>query len=218
MRELAALATPLQQKGGVRIPAKFLGAGFALLVIAALLTLLAWGMLNKVPVTGKSGITRVQRPAPEFRLALFNGGELALSERFGRPIVINFWASWCPPCRDEARILEGLWRQHQADEVLIIGIDIQDAVSDAKAFLGEFDITYPNGLDEDGRITIDYGVIGLPVTFFVGRNGIIERRWVGAIGGDDAARWIDDLVAGTPSSTDRDGENPDEFFFLEGDR
>ena len=212
------MATPLRQRAGLKVPARLLGAGIAFVVIAALLTVLAWGLLNKAPVTGRSGITRVQEPAPDFRLARFDGGELVLSEQNGRPTVINFWASWCPPCRDEARILEGLWRRHQAAGVLMIGIDIQDAEADAREFLREFNITYPNGRDEDGRITIDYGVIGLPVTFFVNREGIVERRWVGAIEEGAAARWVEALVGGTALSADRDGENPDEFFFLEGDQ
>ena len=208
----------MRQRAGLKVPARLLGAGIAFVVIAALLTVLAWGLLNKAPVTGRSGITRVQEPAPDFRLARFDGGELVLSEQNGRPTVINFWASWCPPCRDEARILEGLWRRHQAAGVLMIGIDIQDAEADAREFLREFNITYPNGRDEDGRITIDYGVIGLPVTFFVNREGIVERRWVGAIEEGAAARWVEALVGGTALSADRDGENPDEFFFLEGDQ
>ena len=149
--------------------------------VAGFLSLMAWGMLNQESVTGKSGITRVGKQAPEFTLPLFDGGEFTLHEHLGRPVVINFWASWCPPCRDEAPILEKVWRLYRERGVTFIGVDIQDEEEAALAFIKEFDITYPNGRDLDGRITIDYGVGGIPVTFFVDREGMIVSRWVGAI-------------------------------------
>ena len=201
-----------------RVSARVLGTGLAVVAILAFLALLAWGTLNRSSVTGRSGITRVQKPAPDFELPRFDGGDIVLSEHIGRPIVINFWASWCPPCRDEAVLLESLWRTYQGDEVLLVGIDVQDEEQNARAFLREFDITYPNGADVDGHITIDYGVIGLPVTFFVNRQGIVDRRWVGAIREAELVAWVDDLVAGAAPSGDREKENLDRFFQLERDR
>ncbi|MCH8205726.1 MAG: TlpA family protein disulfide reductase [Chloroflexi bacterium] len=183
--------------------------------IAAVLALLAVGLLNKEPVTGRSGITRVGRPAEEFTLPLFGGGELVLSQHLGRPIVINFWASWCLPCRVEAQLLEGAWRLYQDADVLFVGVNIQDSEEDGIAYLAEFGITYPNGRDADGRITVDYGVIGLPVTFFVARDGTVQRRWVGAIHEGDLLARVDELVAGVAPTGELDDENPEEFFKLE---
>ncbi len=160
---------------------RFIVPGIVILVIAGFVTLLAVGLLMKEPLTGASGAARVNRPAGDFTLPLFNGGEITLSSLKGKPVVINFWASWCPPCRDEAPILEKVWRSYREKGVTFIGVDIQDKAEDALAYIEEFDITYPNGQDTDGRITIDYGVGGIPVTFFVDRDGLIVSRWVGAI-------------------------------------
>jgi len=99
--------------------------------------------------------------------------------------------------------------------VQFLGVDIQDTEEKASAYLHEFDISYPNGMDEDGRVTIDYGVVGIPVTFFVYRNGVIERRWVGAVKEKQLTTWIDELIAGATPSGDIEGENLESFFELQ---
>ena len=190
--------------------------GASAVAVAAFLALMAWGVLNNESVTSRSGILRVGKPAPDFTLPLLDGGELTLSQYQGRPVVVNFWASWCPPCRQEAVALEAAWRAHSASGVQFIGVDLQDRESDARAYISEFDVTYPNGTDIGGKISVDYGVIGLPVTFFVSREGIVERRWVGAIGREKLERWIGELEAGLEASDDAEGENLDDFFEFDG--
>ena len=148
---------------------------------------------------------------PTFQLATFNDGELDLTAQIGRPMVINFWASWCVPCRREAGTLEAAWQAVRGTDVLFVGVDTDDVEADAREFVQAFGVTYPNGLDPTGEITVDFGVIGLPVTFFVNRDGVIERRWVGEISGPQLALWLDDLVAGR-APTETFGENPDAFF------
>ena len=197
--------------------ARAAGLGVGALLVIGLVGLMAWGLSTASPVTSLSGLTRVQQQAPEFTLPLFDGGELVLTELRGRPVVINFWASWCAPCVDEAPDLERTWRRYMDDDVVFIGVDIQDGDESAQAFIDEFDITYPNGHDDQGRITVDYGVIGIPVTFFVNRGGTIERRWVGAIDESRLVRWVDDLIAGVPPSDDAEGENLEGFFELAQD-
>ena len=153
----------------------------AALVIVGFLGLLIWGMLNKEPITGLSGITMVNRPAPDFTLTTFEGTAISLEDLRGKPVVINFWASWCPPCRIEAPLIERTWREYKNRGLIFLGVNIQDRKEDALNYIREFDITYPNGPDPTGEISIDYGVSGLPVTFFVSSKGEIVRRWVGAI-------------------------------------
>jgi cytochrome c biogenesis protein CcmG/thiol:disulfide interchange protein DsbE len=153
----------------------------AALVIVGFLGVLVWGMLNKQPITGLSGITMVNRAAPEFTLTTFKGSTISLQDLRGKPVVINFWASWCPPCRIEAALIERTWRANKNRGLLFLGVNIQDRKEDALKYIREFEITYPNGPDPTGEISIDYGVSGLPVTFFVSSKGEVVRRWVGAI-------------------------------------
>lgn len=154
---------------------------FVSVLVLGFLALIAFGLTRQEAPTGASGAARVNRPASDFTLPLFSGSSIKLSSLHGRPVVINFWASWCPPCRDEAPILEKVWRNYKDRGVMFIGIDIQDREAAARAYIKEFDITYPNGPDLSGKLTIEYGVSGIPVTFFINREGKIVSRWVGAI-------------------------------------
>lgn len=191
----------------MRLTRRSIGYGALIIVVVGLLALLGVGLANREPATGRSGFTRINKPAPEFKLSLFQGGEIDLTSYRGRPIVINFWASWCVPCRQEAPILEGLWQSYQEGGVQFIGVNIQDAEADSSRYIREFGITYPNGLDADGRITVDYGVIGIPVTFFINREGIVERRWVGAVSEARMTQWVRELAAGDAPIGEVEAEN-----------
>jgi cytochrome c biogenesis protein CcmG, thiol:disulfide interchange protein DsbE len=186
----------------------FVGAA---VVVVALIALMSWALSNRTSVTGLSGVTRVTKPAPDFTLDLMDGGQLLMSELAGSPVVINFWASWCTPCRTEAAGLERTWRDYEGRGVVFVGIDIQDSEANARFYLEEFDVTYPNGRDENGTITVDYGVVGLPVTFFVSKEGVIERRWVGAIPESRLLDWTESLARGLPLSDNDEAPDPDLF-------
>ncbi|CAN5533494.1 hypothetical protein BH24ACT26_BH24ACT26_22390 [soil metagenome] len=112
------------------------------------------------------------RSPPEFEeLPLLNGGTLSSDKLEGSPVVLNFFASWCAPCRDEAPLLEATWRAYRDDGVRFIGVDIQDTAVDARRFIEEFDITYPVlRWDEDKLLARELGVYGLPQTFFIDHN------------------------------------------------
>ena len=139
-------------------------------VIIVVLGFLGWGLL-------KQGKTRpeVGDPAPNFTLRLFDGyynefddGRVTLADLEGRVVVINFWASWCVECRVEARDLEETWQAYRDDGVVFIGVDFDDTEVKAKAYLEEFGVTYPNGLDGRGHITNNsYYITGVPETFIV---------------------------------------------------
>ena len=188
-------------------------AALAALVVA-FFTLLAFGLANKSSPTGRSGVTRVGKPAPTFSMTLLNGGEFHLEDHAGRPLVINFWASWCPPCRDESPGFERVWRKYRDSGVQFVGVDIQDTREEAARYVEEFGLTFPNGRDPDGKITVEYGVIGLPVTFFIGANGLVEGRWVGAVPEDKLEDWTRALIDRSVPPDGSDGESYDGFFPL----
>ena len=195
----------------MRITRKAIGFGALIIVVMGLVALLGVGLANREPVTGRSGFTRVGKPAPEFTLSLFEGGEVDLASYHGKPVVINFWSSTCFPCRQEAPILERLWQSYQEMDVQFIGVDIQDSEADGLRYLREFGITYPNGLDTDGKIRVDYGIIGIPVTFFVNRQGIVARRWVGAVSETRMTEWVRELAGGDAPTGEVEAENLEGF-------
>lgn len=119
--------------------------------------------------------------AKDFEMPLFDRGEAKLSDYRGRVVVLNFWASWCIPCRDEAPVIEKLHREYQGRDVVFLGVNMQDVENDARAFIDEFGLSYPNGRDLTGSIYIMYGVGGVPETFIISSDGAVLRKHVGPI-------------------------------------
>lgn len=119
--------------------------------------------------------------APDFTLRLFDGGTFRLADARGSVVVLNFWASWCGPCRAEAPVLERAWRRYRDRGVLLVGVNVQDRPEAARAFAAEFQKTYPLGVDPAGRIEVVYGLTGLPETFFIDRSGRIVYKFVGPL-------------------------------------
>ena len=158
--------------------ARRLSFGFVMLVVAGLVAMLVYGVAHKGTY---AGIELAGKPAPDFTLELFDGGSVTLSDLAGKPVVINLWASWCGPCREEAPVLEAGWRKYRDQGVVFIGVDVQDTEEDARAFIKEFKITYLNGPDTTNRISVNYGLTGLPETIFVKPDGTITRKHVGAL-------------------------------------
>lgn len=107
--------------------------------------------------------------------------QLHLAALRGRPVVINFWASWCDACQAEAPTMEQAWRAYQARGVVFVGIDVNDTATDSAAFLKQYGVTYYNAPDITDTLFIKYGVIGLPTTVFVNRDGAIQSKHIGQI-------------------------------------
>ncbi len=146
----------------------------------------------RVNALGQAATTRV-RPASDFSLPLYTGSTVRLSEQRGRLVLVNFWASWCVPCREEARTLETTWRAYRDRGVVLVGANLWDKESDARAFLQEFDVTYPNGPAPDG-LSIEYGLTGIPETYFINRDGQLVRHWIGPLTERQIGSLIEELL------------------------
>jgi cytochrome c biogenesis protein CcmG/thiol:disulfide interchange protein DsbE len=174
-----------------------------LLPTVAILALLAYGFTREPRYIDSP---MVGRPAPPFSLTVLDGRTLHLEDFRGKVVFLNFWASWCAPCRVEAPMLEAAWRQLAANDVVFIGVNTQDEEERARAFAREFGLTYPNGRDPGGRIAIDYGVWGLPEAFFIDAQGRITGKHVGTLGGAQLAAGIDAARRGVVRSSQERGE------------
>ena len=114
--------------------------------------------------------------APEFEVETFDGETLRLSDLQGKVVVLNFWASWCPPCRWEMPAFERISNEFEDEGVLFVGLALSDTLRDARGFADSVGVTYPLALDSTGRIAAAYNVRSLPTTFFIDREGQIQRR------------------------------------------
>jgi cytochrome c biogenesis protein CcmG/thiol:disulfide interchange protein DsbE len=138
----------------------------------------------------------VGRPAAAFSLRTFEGAPVTLEALRGKVVVLNFWASWChPACYEEAPALERGWRAYRDQGVVVVGVDIQDTAEAARKFIRDFGLTFPNVQDPNGKVSVDYGVYGVPETFFIDRQGRIRSKHVGALTDEVFRATVDRLLA-----------------------
>jgi peroxiredoxin len=121
-------------------------------------------------------VAKLNEPAPDFELELFTGEKMRLSDLKGKVVVLNFWASWCPPCRREMPGFEKTWQEYEERGVVFVGVAVQDHEPDSRAFAKEVGVTYPIGIDWDGRIFDKYRPTAMPTTFMINREGLVSRR------------------------------------------
>jgi cytochrome c biogenesis protein CcmG/thiol:disulfide interchange protein DsbE len=149
--------------------------------LAGLLVIVAMG-LNRA----QQGTIQPGHAVDDFTLPLFKGyeyqgaSEIKLSDLRGKVVVINFWASWCKPCEQEAAELQRAWEQYEpTGEVVFLGVDYVDTEPDARVYLKKFGITFPNGPDLATRISQYFRIKGVPETYFIDRNGVLQYVQVG---------------------------------------
>lgn len=158
-------------------------------ILLAFLALMAWGLRKAQAGPRESGM------APDFTLTDFNGSVITLSDLRGQVVIVNFWASWCPPCREEAAYLEETWRKYKDKNVVFIGVDWVDTEKEALAYIKEFDLTYFNGPDIGTRIATAYNIQGVPETFYIAKNGELRGVHIGPLKFPELDNKIEELLA-----------------------
>lgn len=155
-----------------------------------LATLFSIGLVQGGAHLGAPGL-RPGRVAPDFSLTTFDGAIVRLSDYRGRPVVLNFWASWCPPCRAEAPALSKV-ATVKSDQVAFLGIDVRDREAKARAFVTEFAVPYPNGPDPGG-VEAQYRGVGIPYTVFIAADGTVKRVWLGPLDEQRLIAFLEEL-------------------------
>ena len=157
------------QKGSVKLFGRQISiwAMVAWVILFVLLLVIGLSLLRS-----QQGPIGVGKPAPDFTLTTFEGEQITLSDLSGKVVLVNFWASWCKPCEQEAVDLENAWRHYEpGGEVVFLGVDWTDTEPKAMEYLEKFDITYPNGPDLGTRISQSYRTTGVPETYIIDKNG-----------------------------------------------
>jgi len=208
-----------------RRPLRYAGRIVAALLAGGFVALLVYGVLSKAQdTTIDDSLARSRAvPAPAFELPVLQpgaagspaamraapalaDGRLALRELRGTPVVLNFWASWCVPCREEAPALERGWREQGRRGVLFLGLNMQDITDDARAFIRDFGLTYPNVRDRGNEVARRYGATGLPETFFISATGNVVAHVIGVVSAQQLRDGVAAAQAGRPLGVKEGGE------------
>jgi cytochrome c biogenesis protein CcmG/thiol:disulfide interchange protein DsbE len=156
-------------------------------LVVLLFALLLWKLVQDDGGQLGQAVARGETPAaPEFTLErLDQEGELALSSLQGKAVVLNFWASWCIPCKEEAPFLEEVWQDGRKEGLVVVGLDAKDFRRDARDFVRRYDLTFPIVYDGPGSTLSKWGVTGFPETFVIDRQGRVVETFVGAVNSDE---------------------------------
>ena len=180
------------------IPQQKSSTGRRILLILGFIFLIGWVGVVVVNMLSLESTQLQGRKAPEFSLPLFDQfeeDEIALADLRGQVVVINFWASWCVECYKEARLLEEAWQDYKDQGVIFVGVDYLDTEKEALEYMVEYGVTYPSGPDIGTKIAKDYGLTGVPETFFIDKDGNIAHVQIGPIEKPQLYSLLDKLVA-----------------------
>ena len=135
------------------------------------------------------------RQAPSLTTPLLSGGTASLADMKGKVVMVDFWSSWCPPCREEAPTLARLYPKYKDRGVEFLGVAIWDSEDEVKKFITANGLTYPSGLDSNGKTAIEFGVRGIPEKYFIDRRGNVVRKFIGPVNDEQLAKVLDELLA-----------------------
>jgi cytochrome c biogenesis protein CcmG/thiol:disulfide interchange protein DsbE len=136
----------------------------------------------------------VGRQAPDFRLESLDGRQVSLADYAGQVVLLNFWATWCPPCKEEIPAIEKAYQAHRDDGFVVLGINDGEASEVIRAFADELGITYPVLIDKRGDVAAQYRRRGLPLTVIVDRDGVIQVRHEGYLTADQLDSYLSHLL------------------------
>jgi peroxiredoxin len=142
------------------------------------------------------GPLQVGQPALDFTLGTLDGGEVSLSDFRGQGVLINFWATWCGPCRIEMPEIVRAYEAHSDTGFTVLAVNLtdQDALEDVQAFVEEFNMTFPVLLDTRGEVSRLYGLLGLPMSIFMDREGRIARIYIGLMSGEQIDEFVGEIL------------------------
>jgi cytochrome c biogenesis protein CcmG/thiol:disulfide interchange protein DsbE len=187
----ATTGEPIGRTAAPRRAARLPRSYYVAAAIAPVLILAAWGALllaRPAPPVLMGDV------APAFALADLDGNPVRLADLRGRPVIVNFWASWCGPCRREFPLLTSAAAAHRGDDLAIVGIVFRDGAEAARGFMARMGATWPTAMDPREAVATRYGIVWPPDTFFIDRDGVVVQRQIGELSAADLERGLAQIL------------------------
>jgi peroxiredoxin len=179
---------------------------YGLITLAALLGSV-WILASRVPPPESDAVAEAMAAAPrkgflapDFALTTLDGAIVRLSDLRGKPVLINFWASWCGPCRSEMPHIQAAYEAHTGEGLVVLGVDQMESSRAVAQFVEEFDLTFPIPIDTDGAVSAIYQARGLPTSFFVDVDGIIRAMFIGPMSSGFIESTLEEILPQGPRS------------------
>lgn len=170
----------------------------AWLVISALLPIIllaGWAAVLMARGGAGAGGAHIGQAAPDFVLADLDGNPLRLSDLRGRPVIVNFWASWCGPCVEEFPLIRAAAERHATEDLAVVGIVYRDNSEAARRFMSRMGAPWPAAMDPGEQVAQAFGIYGPPETFFIDANGVVRGRQIGQLSASDLERQLAQVLA-----------------------
>ncbi len=139
---------------------------------------------------------KVDLPVPQFTLTSLDGATVSLSDYQGKVVLVNLWATWCPPCREEMPALQAFYEEYQANGFILIAIDQGETLKEVDPFVGEFGLTFPVWLDPASMAGAEFNTMNLPSSYVIDRSGRIRLMWIGGISRANLDKYVPDVILG----------------------
>lgn len=165
----------------------FLALGISFLLLTDSYTFASNQDFSAVPA-------QVDFPAPELNLTTLDGDPIALSDYLGQVVLVNLWATWCPPCREEMPTLQAFYDKYQSDGFVLIAIDQGETAEQVIPFVDEFGLTFPIWLDTGSEAGIAFETMNLPSSYVIDRNGHVRLMWIGGISKRNLEKFVPDII------------------------
>jgi peroxiredoxin len=158
-----------------------------------ILALVVTGCSGSSEASVKKGVSQGSY-ALDFALETMDGSKASLSDYGGSVVLVNFWATWCPPCRDEIPHFEEAYQAYKDEGLVVMGVNFQESAAEVEPFVERLGVTYPILLDESGRVVKEYRAVGLPTSVFIDRDGVIQVRHSGYLSEGQLEQYLSELL------------------------
>ncbi len=168
-----------------------------LLVLAAFILVVGYTVGNSLfsPDKDVTSSALVGQPAPDFSLYSLDGQVVSVADYIGKPVMINFWASWCEPCRNEMPLLDKKAQQYAAQGLTVLAVNLGESEKTVEGFRDEYDLSFPILLDNDDKVSAQYAIEPIPSTFFIDRNGFVKNVYIGELDEQSAEENIQSILS-----------------------